>query len=271
MIKNWFTLFLCLSISNTALALGNVLCQNMNTDNTECAKIAKKMYESRMDRIANAYIKTTREKKGNIVEKNDAKSRAKKLQSLNEFMESFRTCGEQSPTYEKAELCLDSAYMTAAKKREQRILNSQKQQNSTANTQFKTTPLSQKFKEYILKTYKPSTKKKIVLYLNETPNCPYGKAFMKAFNKQKSRKDLQQNYFFKPLTINLEKSLSIQNTNAAAEKAVAESELMVNFLSNCGIFCIVNIENNWLYSIGNSVGQEETDILPTLFTSLQSK
>ena len=131
---------------------------------------------------------------------------------------------------------------------------------------FKTKPLTKGLRSYITKTYKVVPHKKLVIYvLEESTSCPYGQAFIDAFNKQRSRTDLKGSYSFQPQILQSSKGY------ATAQEADAAWKKMSDFLTACGVLCIVSLENNWIYSIGNAVGFEEAKALPKVFTTLKSK
>lgn len=263
-----FFLYLFCYFSTSAFAQNNVLCNSLDTNHPECLKIAKTMYGVRAAHIANALIKTKKAKEGKTLELTKALSIVKRLQSENEFMAAFKLCGQISKTYTQGETCLDNTYMVDARKKQHQSDNSTtfKQTNTTSETQFKTKLLNPEVKEYISTTYKPTANKKLVIYPNATPNCPYGQAFMQALKKQQNRKDLEKAYLFRPMITQISES-SFSNI----EEAEYAGQKVMNFLNACGIFCIVNLENNWIYSFGNAVGLEEANALPKLFNSLKSK
>jgi len=129
----------------------------------------------------------------------------------------------------------------------------------SAGNQFKTTPLDKDVKEYITQKYKPVSGKKTVIYATEKPNCPYGQAFMQSVDKQRKRTDLQKDYAFYGRVL---------ERKASSEKEMTQ---FIKFFNSCGLLCVVSIKNNWIYSIGNSVGIEEAEMLPKMFDSLKSK
>ena len=132
--------------------------------------------------------------------------------------------------------------------------------------QFKTKPLTKELRSYITKTYKAVPHKKLVLYIpDESPNCPYGQAFMNALTKQKSRTDLKGSYSFQAQITHSSQSY------ATAQEADAAWKKMSDFFNACGFLCIISLEKNWIYSIGNAVGFEEAKALPKLFTTFKSK
>ena len=132
--------------------------------------------------------------------------------------------------------------------------------------QFKTKPLTKELRSYITKTYKAVPHKKLVLYFpDESPSCPHWQAFIATFKKQQNRTDLKQNYSFQPQILH-----STKNYTSAQESA-ADAKKMSDFFNACGIFCIVSLEKNWIYSPGNSISKEEVKVLPKLFTTFKSK
>ena len=136
---------------------------------------------------------------------------------------------------------------------------------SNANAQFNTENLSSSLKAFIAKMYKPDTNKKLVIYtFDSSPDCPYGRIFYNAFKKQMNSSDLKGSYVFQH---------SINSFSYTSEDADAEilSKGFEEFVNKCGFFCIIDMNGNWFYSIGNAVGQEEAQILPSLFEELKYK
>ena len=136
---------------------------------------------------------------------------------------------------------------------------------SNASAQFYTEDLSPNVKAFIAKMYKPDTRKKLVIYtFDSAPDCPYGRIFYDAFNKQMNNANLKNNYVFQH-SIN---SFSYSSDDTSAEILAQGFNELVN---KCGFFCIIDMNDNWFYSIGNGVGTEEAQILPSLFEELKYK
>ena len=130
--------------------------------------------------------------------------------------------------------------------------------------QFKAVPLSLELKKYIQQNYKVVKGKKLVLYEPTflSVNCPYIQVFVQAFKKQRQRSDLSS-YSFQQ---------QILETKAfdTKEEADLAGKQMMNFVNGCGPICIVNLKNNWIYSI-KYPGVEEAKTLSKVFTFFKNK
>lgn len=138
---------------------------------------------------------------------------------------------------------------------------------SNARAQFYTEDLSPNVKVFIAKMYKPDTRKKLVLHtFDSVPDCPYGRMFYDAFNEQMNKDDLKNSYVFQKKITSF--SYSYSSNDTYAKTLVQGFDELGN---KCGFFCIIDMNDNWFYSIGNSVGIKEALILPLLFEELKYK
>ena len=130
--------------------------------------------------------------------------------------------------------------------------------------QFNAAPLSLELKKYIQQNYKVAKGKKLVLYEPSflSVNCPYIQVFVQAFKKQRQRNDLT-NYSFQQQIL----ETKAFDTPEAADLA---GKQMMNFVNGCGAICIVNLKNNWIYSI-KYPGVEEAKTLSKVFTFFKNK
>lgn len=135
---------------------------------------------------------------------------------------------------------------------------------SNLYAQFQTENLSSEVKAFISEIYKPDTDKKLVIYtFDGSPQCPFGKIFVDAFNIQMNNTKFKDSYLFR-------RSIDSFSIPSGEDGKVLFEEFS-KFVSDCGIFCIIDMNDDWIYSIGTAVGEEEAQILPSLFRELQYK
>ena len=136
---------------------------------------------------------------------------------------------------------------------------------SNANAKFHTENLSSNIKAFISKKYQFDTRKKLVIYtFDNAPQCPYGRIFYDAFNQQMNDADLENYYVFQH---------SINRFSYSSNDTDAEvlSHGFDELADKCGFFCIIDMNGNWFYSIGNAVGEKQAQLLPSLFEELKYK
>ena len=133
-----------------------------------------------------------------------------------------------------------------------------------SKAEIQTSPLDKEMKSYISSKFKPAKNKKLVLYAEgatKVPNCPHSAAFAKIISKLHQRSDFLSAYSFQKFDINK----MGRSSDEAAQKALA-------FHSLCGVFCIVSLQNNWIYApLGHSFYQDQTAGLPDVLKNLKSK
>lgn len=129
-----------------------------------------------------------------------------------------------------------------------------------AEVKIQTKPINKEMKDYISAKYKPAKGKKLVLHGSpNVPNCPHWKAFNKTIEDSRKNKKLAPYYSFRKT------ETSIEETGKTIKTAI-------NFLDTCSIFCIVSLENNWIYApFSHTFNKSQTAVLKSALTTLKNK
>ncbi len=102
--------------STSVLAGNNILCNNKQTNGTDCLKTARKMYEDDVNNIVKLYIQMKQQRGEKAVNKKEAENVAKRQLPFETFLKDFNKCGENSKNYDEAMACLSYSNMLSRKK-----------------------------------------------------------------------------------------------------------------------------------------------------------